>query len=338
MKKILFFRKRLDNPNGLVKDSSNEFMEQNETATPLRAMPSNSTAGLLARVVKGVVSFLQNLLSPLTCKEGVRTGQVSAFFQLAAAVVVGVGLLVGSNAEAQSPDIEVYGIDSHSVLQYFGGRWHQTVSKLNLIARPGGAVEGKAIYRANHLFPCYSRKYNVLRVRVQSTVWFSDGTHSDIEHYDVHCVQGQRQREDYSASPARYLNNKAMVVGTIRTKGGDYQITDSHLTGVHFTANHTSGEKNFTITIKYRVEGRSTVTTVQSSVVLKPGQKKSMLLFVPGSGSWASIDSITATEDRPPDPIPSPTPPVVTPVPVPRPVPVPAPPSNPNPNPRRPRR
>ena len=125
-----------------------------------------------------------------------------------------------------------------------------------------------------------------------------------------------------------------MVVGTIRTKGGDYQITDSHLTGVHFTANHTSGEKNFTITIKYRVEGSRNVTTVQSSVVLKPGQNKSMRLFVPGNGSWATIDSVTATENRPPDPIPSPTPPVVTPVPVPRPVPVPAPPTSP----RRPRR
>ena len=103
--------------------------------------------------------------------------------------VLTLTMLVGvQNAEAQSPDIEVYGIDSHSVLQYFGGRWHETLSKMNLIARPGGAVEGKANYRANHLFPCNpGSKYSILKVRVQNTTWFSDGTHSDIEHYDVHC-------------------------------------------------------------------------------------------------------------------------------------------------------
>ena len=69
------FSKRLDDSNGSIKDSSNKFMEQNETGTQNPAKPSNSTAGLLARVVKGVVSFLQNLLSPLTRKEGVRCGQ-----------------------------------------------------------------------------------------------------------------------------------------------------------------------------------------------------------------------------------------------------------------------
>ena len=72
MKKVAFYSKWLDDSNGLVKDSSNEFMEQNETRTQKLAKPSHSTAGLLARVVKGVVSFLQNLLSPQTCKEGVR--------------------------------------------------------------------------------------------------------------------------------------------------------------------------------------------------------------------------------------------------------------------------
>ena len=93
MKKTLFFRKRLDNPNGLVKDCLKNEMEQNETATQKLAKPSNSTAGLLARVVKGVVSFLQNLLSPLTHKEGVRAEKVSrlrAFFQTA-----GIGTIYG---------------------------------------------------------------------------------------------------------------------------------------------------------------------------------------------------------------------------------------------------
>ena len=75
MKKVAFSSKWLDDSNGLVKDCSNEFMEQNETRTQKLAMPSSSAAGLLARMAKGVVSFLQNLLSPLTRKEGVRTDQ-----------------------------------------------------------------------------------------------------------------------------------------------------------------------------------------------------------------------------------------------------------------------
>ena len=75
MKKVAFSSKWLDDSNGLVKDCSNEFMEQNESTTQKLAKPSISAAGLLARMAKGVVSFLQNLLSPLTRKEGVRTDQ-----------------------------------------------------------------------------------------------------------------------------------------------------------------------------------------------------------------------------------------------------------------------
>ena len=54
---------------------------------------------------KGIVSFVQNLLSPLTRKECVRGGQVSAFFQSAAAVVVGIGLLAGSNGEVHGQSV-----------------------------------------------------------------------------------------------------------------------------------------------------------------------------------------------------------------------------------------
>ena len=60
----LLFLKRLDDTNGLVKNHSNEFMEQNETGTQNPAKPTRATAGLLGRMAKGVVSFLQNLLSP----------------------------------------------------------------------------------------------------------------------------------------------------------------------------------------------------------------------------------------------------------------------------------
>ncbi len=95
MQKVAFYSKWLDNPNGSVKDCPKNEMEQNETGTQNPAKLSNSTAGLLARVVKGVVSFLQNLLSPLTRKEGVRGGQVSRLRALSQTTAVGTlyGLL-----------------------------------------------------------------------------------------------------------------------------------------------------------------------------------------------------------------------------------------------------
>ena len=150
MQKVAFYSKWLDNPNGSVKDCPKNEMEQNETGTQNPAKPSNSTAGLLGRVVKGVVSFLQNLLSPLTQKEGVCRGQVSAFFQLAAAVVVGVGLLVGSTAEAQLPDFEIYGVDTIYSQVYVGGQWHETETAVNNVYKPGSSTKGVASYRYAH--------------------------------------------------------------------------------------------------------------------------------------------------------------------------------------------
>ena len=94
MKKAAFSSKWLDDSNGLVKDCSNEFMEQNESTTQNPAKPSISAAGLLARVGKGVVSFLQNLLSPLTRKEGVRRGQ-EVFRLREVSQTAGIGTLYG---------------------------------------------------------------------------------------------------------------------------------------------------------------------------------------------------------------------------------------------------
>ena len=172
------------------------------------------------------------------------------------------------------------------------------------------------------------------------TVWYSDGTHLNTEHYVEFCLFGKIRRDDYleavpkeEQQPARYLSSKAMVVGRIEQASSHYRRVKQHVTRLKVEATHTSGNKNFTFTIKYRVEGSTEVTTVQRSVVLKPGQKKRISLFVP-VGNWATIDSVTAIQNRP-HPAPPPAPPVfIAPVPVPKPVPVPAPPSNP----RRPRR
>ena len=52
--------------------------------------------------------------SPLTRKEGVRGGQLSAFFQSAASAVVGIGLLVGSTGEVQAAcDPPVFDVCTH---------------------------------------------------------------------------------------------------------------------------------------------------------------------------------------------------------------------------------
>ena len=315
-------------------------MEQNETGTQNPAKPSNSTAGLLARVVKGVVSFLQNLLSPQTQKEGVRCGQVSAFFQLAAAVVVGIGLLVGSNAEAQSPDIEFYGVDTHYEFRYFNGQWHESRTDINQIYMPGRhSAKGLASSRFANPLQCGSTFFPFLKSIYKRTIWYHSGAHRDQFDYEVQCINGQLQKQDYlvgntNSTPVLYLDNKAMIVGRIeRPISSVFKSVDQHLTQVLLTATHTSGTKNFTVLTKYRIEGGAIVVSHSQSVVLKPGQKKRISLFVP-VGNWATIDSVTATQNRP-HPAPPPAPPVfIAPVPVPRPVPVPAPPTSP----RRPRR
>ena len=85
MRNIPVLNHRLDESNGIVE----HVLEMKAKKTPWHL--------LFAPKAKGLVSFLQNLLSPLTQKEGVRGGQLSAFFQpAAAAVVVGIGLLLGS--------------------------------------------------------------------------------------------------------------------------------------------------------------------------------------------------------------------------------------------------
>ena len=83
---------------------SNRLDESNGTVEHVLEMKTKKTPWFLrfAPKAKGIVSFVQNLLSPLTQKEGVRGGQLSAFFQPAAAIVVGIGLLVGSNAAVQA--------------------------------------------------------------------------------------------------------------------------------------------------------------------------------------------------------------------------------------------
>ena len=90
MENIPVFSNRLEESNGIVEN----ILEMKAKKTPwfLRFVPK----------AKGIVSFVQNLLSPLTRKEGVRGGQLSAFFQSAAAAIVGIGLLAGSTGDVQA--------------------------------------------------------------------------------------------------------------------------------------------------------------------------------------------------------------------------------------------
>ena len=321
MQKVAFYSKWLDNSNGLVKDCPKNEMEQNETGTQNPAKPSRSTAGLLGRMAKGVV---------------------------------GIGLLVGSNAEAQLPTFEIYGIDTTYVREYVGGQWHETETAVNNVYRPGSSTKGVASYRRAAVYQeCLDssagQAFGMIfdKLLVENTVWYSDGTYLNKQHYHEYCAFGQRHRNDWIKNvprekqrPARYLDNKAMVVGTIETVlarrffgGPTRKRVKEHVTRLRIEATHTSGVKRFTFTIKYRVEGSTEVTSMQRSVALGPGHKRSLRLGVPAGGSWATIDSITVHENRPPDR--RPPRPIIVPV---RPFPVPAPPSNPTPNPRRPPR
>ena len=124
--------------------------------------------------------------------------------------------------------------------------------------------------------------------------------------------------------PALFLSSRAIVVGTIEQASSSIIYVKRHWTRVTISATHTSGVKRFTFTIKYRVEGSTEVTSMQRSVALGPGHKRTLRLGVPAGGSWATIDSITVNENRPPDPVP-----VFLPAPVPVLVPVPAPPPAP---------
>ena len=111
MENIPVLNHRLDESNEIVE----HVLEMKAKKTPwhLRFSPK----------AKGLVSFVQNLLSPLTQKEGVRGGQLSAFFQSAASVVVGVGLLVGSTGDVQAAcDPPVFDVCFHKS----GGSWTST--------------------------------------------------------------------------------------------------------------------------------------------------------------------------------------------------------------------
>ena len=107
MENIPVFSNRLDESNGIVENVLE--MKAKKMPWHLRFAPK----------AKGIVSFVQNLLSPLTRKEGVRGDQLSAFFQSAAAVVaavVGIGLLVGSTAAVQAAcNPPVYDVCFHKV-------------------------------------------------------------------------------------------------------------------------------------------------------------------------------------------------------------------------------
>ena len=106
MENIPVLSNRLDESNGIVENVLEVKTTTKKAPWFLRFAPK----------AKGLVSFVQNLLSPLTRKEGVRGGQFSAFFQSAAAVasaVVGIGLLASPFlVQADDEDDEIPKIKS----------------------------------------------------------------------------------------------------------------------------------------------------------------------------------------------------------------------------------
>ena len=109
MENITVFSNRLDESTGTVENVLE--MKTKKTPWHLRFAPK----------AKGIVSFVQNLLSTLTQKEGVRGGQLSAFFQLAAAVVVGIGLFLApmESVQAETKEVLTYSLISGVIVECF---------------------------------------------------------------------------------------------------------------------------------------------------------------------------------------------------------------------------
>ena len=120
----------------------------------------------------------------------------------AAAVVVGIGLLVGSNAEAQVPDYSFYGIDTTWLYEYVGGQWYETLTTVNRVDRPSRnstALRGVASYRfAAPIQDCPSSGLWTTILRVRSTRWYASGRWRNMEHYTDTCKDGNRYQEQLS--------------------------------------------------------------------------------------------------------------------------------------------
>ena len=117
MENITVLNNRLDESTGIVEHVLG--MKAKKTPWHLRFAPK----------AKGIiVSFVQNLLSPLTQKEDVRGGQLSAFFQSAsvvvAAVVVGIGLLASpflvqaDDGEDNAPSVLQINVQNHGSIGF----------------------------------------------------------------------------------------------------------------------------------------------------------------------------------------------------------------------------
>ncbi len=225
-----------------------------------------------------------------------KTCKTALGFAVIAVALVG---LAPPTAQAQVPTHDVYDIDTAYLYEYVGGQWYETLTEVNRVnfprSRPS-APKGTASYRsALPMQDCPSSGLRAGALEVRSTVWYVGLPFLNRENYIEHCRDGQRHRNDYlekipreDQQPAEYLGSKAMVVGRMEQTFSKVRRVKEHRTRLKIKATHTSGTKNFTLTVKYRVEGSTEVTTVQSSVVLRPNMMTTMTLSVPGGGSWAT--------------------------------------------------
>ena len=199
MENITVFSNRLDESNGTVE----HVLEMKAKKTPwfLRFAPK----------AKGLVSFVQNLLSPLTRKEGVRGGQLSAFFQSAAAVVVGIGLLAGSTAGVQAAcNPPVYDVCFHKV----GGDF---------------TTDGRVKMEIEFDVPLGKRnqQYEIVWHGYKYYLNYSDGTehyhYSDVRKYPVYGNRTLSYSDFWwdSLAPQRY-NNYGCSIYEGKTVNGEW--------------------------------------------------------------------------------------------------------------------
>ena len=150
-----------------------------------------------------------------------------------AAVAVGIGLLAGSTGEAQSPDIQFYGVDTYYVLDYWNGQWHEIVTEVNQIQWPrASGLKGYAFYRQESPLQCGppggGNQTAFTKRRIKRTLWYHDDTHVNKEDYEDYCRGFQIHRSDYlvantNSPPVLYLTTKRWSSARLRDKFLQYQ-------------------------------------------------------------------------------------------------------------------
>ena len=142
-----------------------------------------------------------------------------------------------------------------------------------------------------------------LATKRKETVWFPDFSFTNVHNYQNVWGKITNYLTGFQNNPVLHLNSKRWIVGEQTTFSGNFfsgqtKTVKVWSTAVLFSAQHSSGEKRFIVTVNYGVEGSSSVVSRDHEITLSPGGKTSLSLSSP-SGTWANIQSIDVMEEGP---------------------------------------